>query len=56
MSKSTAFKITQVVGALLMSAGVTSCQLRADQYTSLLFLLGGFLFAAGRLASWFSDR
>jgi hypothetical protein len=56
MSQQTAFKVCQVLGALFMAAGVTSCQLRADQYTSVLFLAGAVLFSVGRLAAWFNRR
>lgn len=56
MSKSTWFKVAQVAGALLMAAGVTSCQLRADQYTSILFLIGAVLYGGGRMAAWFGSR
>lgn len=39
-----------------MAAGVTSCQLRADHYTPILFLLGAVLYGGGRLAAWFNSR
>jgi len=47
------WKLLQLVGALLLAAGVTSCMLKADGGTmSLLFLAGGALYFTGRFGAW----
>jgi hypothetical protein len=51
MTSSTAFKLGQIAGALLMAAGVAAWQLRAD-HVSLYFILGAALYAGCRLAAW----
>lgn len=54
--KSTALKLGQVAGVLLMAAGVMAFQLRADdawlRAMPILFLLGIILFGGCRLFAW----
>lgn len=50
----TALKLGQVAGALLMSAGVTSCIMSKPNPTFAACMLGGaLLYAACRLTDWF---
>ena len=50
-------KLGQIAGALLMAAGVTSCQLHYDpRATSWLFIAGAALYGACRLAAWLDAK
>ncbi len=46
-------KLGQIAGALLLAAGVASCQMRSDpQAMSLLFIAGALLYGGCRLTAW----
>lgn len=53
MTFATVMKLGQIVGAVLLAAGVASCSLRTDaQAMSWLFLAGGAVYGGCRLAAW----
>lgn len=56
MKRQTAFKIAQVLGAIAMIVGVTSCVQRDMQSATYAWMVGALLYGGGRLAAWFADR
>jgi hypothetical protein len=53
MTTNRMLKLGQIAGALLLAAGVASCQMRSDPRTmSLLFIVGAMLYAGCRLTAW----
>lgn len=53
MSRHTAYKIGQLLGAVAMIAGVTACMQRELDVSSRAWLVGGLLYGGCRLAAWF---
>jgi hypothetical protein len=47
-----AAKLLQIAGALTMAAGVASCSMAHKDISPILFLVGGLMYAAGRLGAW----
>lgn len=53
MRFSTAMKLGQTAGALLLAGGVASCTLQADvRSTAWLFIAGATLYGGCRLSAW----
>lgn len=51
MKTETILKLGQILGALLLAAGVTSCTLKEGPM-SMLFILGGLVYGGSRIAAW----
>lgn len=49
-------KVGQVVGVLVMAAGVAACQMGSIENTPILMIIGGLLYGGCRLAAWFSSK
>jgi hypothetical protein len=56
MNTQTMLKLGQIVGALLMAAGVASCSMGKIETSPIFFLLGGILYGACRLSAWLSKK
>mgnify|MGYP006886067337 CR=1 FL=1 len=55
MSLHTMLKVGQVLGALLMIAGVASCQMHHYNYSTFM-VIGALLYGGCRLAAWFKKE
>ena len=55
MTRQTACKIAQLLGAIAMIVGVSSCVQRDMQTSTYAWLLGAVLYGGGRLTAWFSE-
>jgi len=51
----TALKLGQIAGVLLLAAGVTSCTLTHSGFTAF-FLIGGLLYGGCRMAAWLREK
>lgn len=59
MRRQTVLKLAQILGALIMAAGVASCMIAepgSDRSTAWLFIVGATLYGGGRLAMWLRAR
>ena len=51
MTITTALKLGQIAGALLLAAGVASCTMKRSDF-AILFIAGAALYGGCRLAAW----
>jgi hypothetical protein len=51
----TALKLGQLAGALMLAAGVTACTLRSSSM-ALWFIAGGLVYGGCRIAAWLRSK
>jgi hypothetical protein len=56
MNTTTALKLGQIAGALILSAGVAACVQKQIEYTPGLIMIGGLLYAGCRIAAWLKQK
>lgn len=56
MTLNTALKLGQILGALLMAAGVAACAMDQIERTPMLLLLGGLVYGGCRLTAWLRQK
>lgn len=52
MNFTTLMKLGQIAGALIMAAGVASCQMKHIEYSPGLLMVGLALYGGCRIAAW----